>query len=71
MKSIKEKLRLNLIMFMNYKKLNIEKLHEQTGLSRTTISNLLNSKSDGIKFETIERLCITLEINPMDLFKDL
>ncbi|HCA7424837.1 TPA: helix-turn-helix transcriptional regulator, partial [Staphylococcus pseudintermedius] len=36
---------------------SIKDVHEQTHLSRTTISNLYNGYSDGIKFYTLEKLC--------------
>ena len=36
---------------------SIKDVHERTNLSRTTISNLYNGYSDGIIFDTLEKLC--------------
>ncbi|AKG75321.1 hypothetical protein AAT16_09185 [Salinicoccus halodurans] len=35
---------------------NIKEVHEATGLSRTTISNLVNGYASGIRFETLTKL---------------
>lgn len=48
---------------------NIKKLQEETSLSRTTISNLINHYTAGIQFETLALLCDTLNCNPEDLLK--
>lgn len=37
----------------------IEQLHKQTGLSRTTISNLINGHKKSIRVDTIIKLCQT------------
>ena len=34
-----------------------------------TISDMLDNKTSGIKFETIEKLCILLDCTPNDIFK--
>ena len=34
-----------------------------------TISDMMDNKTSGIKFETIEKLCILLDCTPNDLFK--
>jgi DNA-binding Xre family transcriptional regulator len=47
--------------------LNIKKINEETGLSRTTISNLINQNSNGIQFETLAQLCQLLDCSPGDL----
>ena len=35
----------------------IKDVHEKTGLSRNTVSNLYNNKATRIDYETIEKLC--------------
>jgi putative transcriptional regulator len=47
----------NLRILMAKHKLNIQDVHEKTGLSRTTISKLYNETSTTISFETIYKLC--------------
>lgn len=34
-----------------------------------SVSDMMNNKTKGIKFETIEKLCGILECTPNDLFK--
>ena len=34
-----------------------------------TISDMMDNKTTGIKFETIEKLCILLDCTPNDIFK--
>ena len=33
-----------------------------------TISDMMDNKTSGIKFETIEKLCILLDCTPNDIF---
>ena len=42
---------------MGIKKVNIQTVHEQTGLTRNTISNLYNEKTTRIDYETINKIC--------------
>lgn len=48
---------------------SIKDVHRETNLSRTTISNLYNGYSDGIKFDTLEKLCELFSCTPNDLIK--
>ena len=41
---------------MHNHRTNIKEVHEATGLSRTTISNLANGYSEGIRFQTLTKL---------------
>ncbi|MHD0383186.1 helix-turn-helix transcriptional regulator [Staphylococcus simulans] len=59
----------NLRVKMAEKGLTIKEVHKKTNLSRTTISNLYNGYSDGIKFQTLEALCELLKCSPNDLLK--
>ena len=47
----------NLSLLMGIKKVNIQTVHEQTGLTRNTISNLYNEKTTRIDYETIDKIC--------------
>ena len=47
----------NLSLLMGIKKVNIQKVHEKTGLTRNTISNLYNEKTTRIDYETIDKIC--------------
>ncbi|MED2184053.1 helix-turn-helix transcriptional regulator [Bacillus wiedmannii] len=58
----------NLRVLMAEKGLNIQKVKEQTTLSRTTISNLYNNNSAGVQFDTMVQLCTLLNCQPGDIF---
>ncbi|MCM3488817.1 helix-turn-helix transcriptional regulator [Alkalihalophilus marmarensis] len=45
----------------------IKELHEKTGISRTTISALLNGEKVAIRLDTLAKLCIALNCNIGDL----
>lgn len=55
---------------MKEKKLNISQLNEMTGISRNSLSLLINGKSQGIQFETMEKITKALNVDIEDLFKD-
>jgi len=47
----------NLSKLMGEHKVNIQTIHEETGLNRNTISNLYHEKVSRIDFSTIDKLC--------------
>lgn len=53
---------------MGERRFSIQDVHEKTGLSRNTISNLYNDKVTRIDFETAERLCRLFDCSISDLF---
>ncbi|MGJ9385838.1 helix-turn-helix domain-containing protein [Salipaludibacillus sp. CF4.18] len=53
---------------MAEKNLNIQKVKDNTSLSRTTISNLYNNNGSGVQFETLSQLCNLLNCQPGDIF---
>lgn len=58
----------NLRVLMAERGLNIQKVKDQTTLSRTTISNLYNNYGSGIQFDTLTQLCTLLKCTTGDLF---
>ena len=42
-------------------------LANETGISHTTLWRLKKGKALGINFETLEKMCVTLECQPGDL----
>ena len=56
---------------MEEKNLKISDLNEQTGISRNSISSLLNGKTRGIQFDTLEKITIALNVDVADLFKNV
>ncbi|KEF40448.1 putative transcriptional regulator [Schinkia azotoformans MEV2011] len=57
-------------IIMADRNVNIEKLAKQSGVSRTTISNLRNGLSKGVEFDTIAKLSSALKCNSSELFID-
>ena len=43
-------------------------LYNQMGMSYQNFNNMVSNKTKGIKFETIETLCLILECAPGELF---
>ena len=57
----------NLRVLMAQHKMNIQDVHEKTGLSRTTISKLYNEDSTKIGMDTIAALCKLFNCDVNDL----
>lgn len=53
---------------MENKGVKISDLNETTGISRNSLSLLINGKSQGIQFDTLEKITNALDINTDDLF---
>lgn len=51
------RVRCALSTLMGREKYQIQDVHEKTGLSRSTVSNLYNEKSKRIDYDTILKLC--------------
>lgn len=58
----------NLPVLLAERGLKITKLSNDTGISRTTLTSLSNNYSQGIQFDTLNKICNYLKINPGDLF---
>ena len=59
----------NIPVQMAKKRMNIQKLAEATGLSRTTLSNITTDKFTRIDLKTIDVLCKALDCNTQDLLE--
>ena len=47
---------------------SIQDMHDKTGLSRNTISNLYNDRATRVDYETIDKLCMALDCTISELF---
>lgn len=47
----------NLSTLMGKKRYTIEDVHQRTGLSRSTVSNLYNDRATRVDYATIDKLC--------------
>lgn len=54
---------------MEEKGIKIKELNEKTGISRNSLSLLINGKSQGVQFETIEKITRALNIEIDELFE--
>ena len=60
-------LKSNLSTLMGKYRYSIKDVHEKTGLSRNTISNLYNDKATRIDYETLQRLCCLFKCDVNEL----
>lgn len=56
-------------LMANKKCRSINKISMETGISRTTLTNLYYERTGGIEFETLERLCRYFDCDIGDLIK--
>ncbi len=61
-------LKCNLAILLAERKLRISKVNEDTGISRTTLTSLSNNYSQGIQLDTLNKLCLYLQVSPDRLF---
>ena len=60
-------IRCNFAILLAEQNLKITKVSNDTGISRTTLTALSNNYSQGIQFDTINKLCIYLRVTPEEL----
>ncbi|HEM3633803.1 TPA: helix-turn-helix transcriptional regulator [Streptococcus suis] len=58
----------NLKKILEQNGMSINKLSNETGISRPTLTSLANNESQGIQFDTLEKLLVYLKISINDLF---
>lgn len=52
---------------MGERRLNIQNVHEKTGISRSTLSKLYHDKKAGIDYSTLDKLCDLFECTTSDI----
>ncbi|EAC4840301.1 helix-turn-helix transcriptional regulator [Listeria monocytogenes] len=58
----------NLAVLLAERNMKISELSTETGLSRSTLTTLSNNDSSGIQSETLDKICVALEVSPGDFF---
>lgn len=58
----------NLPVLLAERRLTITKVFKDTGISRTTLTALVNGSAVGVHFDTVNTLCRYLQVNPGQLF---
>lgn len=61
----------NVAIRMRHEKLSINKLCQETGLSRNTISNILNKPVMNVSIQTLAKIAKALECEPYELLKPI
>ncbi|MBW8383983.1 MAG: helix-turn-helix transcriptional regulator [Youngiibacter sp.] len=59
----------NLSKILGEKRIPMSKVFEDTGIARSTLHALYHEESKGIRFDTLEALCIYLGISVKDFWK--
>lgn len=62
-------IKVHLSRLMGEKRLKIADIERMTTLHRNGITKLYNEKTDGIKFDTLDQLCIALDCKVEDLIE--
>lgn len=56
-------------VILGKKLIKITDVHKNTGISRTTLTNLYYRRGKGIQFDVLDKLCDYLECNIQDIFE--
>ena len=59
----------NLPALLAERRMKVADVARETGMSKTTLHKLYNGQSTRIDFETIEKLCLLLNVEVGDLLK--
>ena len=59
----------NLPVLLAERRMKVADVARETGMSKTTLHKLYNGQSTRIDFETIENLCVLLNVEVGDLLK--
>lgn len=57
----------NLAVLLAERGLKIGDAHAATGISRNTLSSFVNSKANGIQYDTLNKLCEYLDVSPGEI----
>ncbi|SDF79182.1 helix-turn-helix domain-containing protein [Sporomusa acidovorans] len=64
-------MKLILKKYLKEKDISVYWLMKETGISQKGIYDLVNNKTDGIKFDTLGKICSALNCTPNDLLEHL
>lgn len=62
-------IKVHLSRLLGEKRMKISELANETGLHRNGLSRLYNEETDGIKFDTLEKVCKALNCEISDLIE--
>lgn len=62
-------IRVNLSVVMAQRRMSLNELSEKVGITLSNLSILKNEKAKGVRFETLEKICKTLQCQPGDILE--
>lgn len=62
-------IKIHLSRIMGEKRINIADLSRLTGLHRNGIAKFYNEETDGVKFDTLNRICEALDCEIQDIIE--
>ena len=62
-------IKVHLSRLLGERKMKVSELADVTGLHRNGLSRLYNEETDGIKFKTLELICLALDCQISDLIE--
>ncbi|WP_342417124.1 helix-turn-helix transcriptional regulator [Paenibacillus sp. FSL R10-2782] len=62
-------IKIHLSRIMGEKRVNIAELSRMTGLHRNGITKLYNEETDGVKFDTLDKICKALDCHVQDVIE--
>lgn len=62
-------IKIHLSRIMGEKRINIAELSRMTGLHRNGITKLYNEETDGVKFDTLDKICKALDCQVQDVIE--
>lgn len=64
-------IKVHLSRIMGEKRISIAELSRMTGLHRNGITKLYNEDTDGVKFDTLDKICESLEVRIQDIIEHI
>lgn len=64
-------IRVNLAVVMAQRRMSLNELSRQVGITLSNLSILKNEKAKGIRFDTLDKICIALDCQPGDILEHI
>jgi len=62
-------IRINLTVVMAQRRMSLNELSKQVGITLSNLSILKNEKAKGVRFSTLNRICKALDCQPGDIIE--
>lgn len=62
-------IRVNLSVVMAQRRMSLNELSKKVGITLSNLSILKNEKAKGVRFETLNKICKTLDCQPGDILE--